>query len=118
MSTLFNRIDTVFLQVTDMEISIKWYTEVLGFQLRWYHKESGYAAINIGETPLTLVHANEVTPGTHAPFNFYTSDIKKAYETLVNLGVEVEDIEDHGDVMSFHFKDPDNNLLGVCYFEE
>jgi catechol 2,3-dioxygenase-like lactoylglutathione lyase family enzyme len=118
MSQLFKRIDTVFLEVTDMDRSIKWYTEVLGFNLRWYVQETGYAAINIGETPLTLVKANEVKPATYSPFNFYTPDINKAYEELKRNGVDVEEIVDYGDVLSFNFKDPDGHILGVCYFEE
>ncbi len=51
MSALFKRIDTVFLEVTDMEKSIKWYTEVLGFSVRWHDEENGYAAIEMGKHP-------------------------------------------------------------------
>jgi predicted enzyme related to lactoylglutathione lyase len=118
MGDLFKRIVTVFLEVTDMDRSIKWYSEVLGFKIRWYSKETGYAAINIGETPLTIVRTNEVKPATHIPFNFYSSDINKAYEELKKNGVDVEEIVDHGDVLTFDFKDPDGHLLSVCYFEE
>ncbi|MFD1739614.1 VOC family protein [Bacillus salitolerans] len=118
MSHLFKRIDTVFLEVSDMDESIKWYTDVLGFSLRWYQQEGGYAAINIGETPLTLVRSKEVTPSSHCPFNFYTSDIHKAHQELKSKGVQVEEIVDYGDVLSFNFKDLDGHTLGVCYFAE
>lgn len=118
MGDLFKRIDTVFLEVTDIERSIQWYTNVLGFTLRWVAKDTGYAAINIGETPLTLVQAREVKPGTHCPFNFYSPSINQAYDHLKKNGVDVEEIVDYGDVLSFNFKDPDGHLLGVCYFEE
>jgi catechol 2,3-dioxygenase-like lactoylglutathione lyase family enzyme len=118
MSQLFKRIDTVFLQVSDIDESIKWYTETLGFNLRWFDNENGYAAINVSETPLTLVRVKEVKPATHNPFNFYTSDINKVHEELNKKGVEVEDIVDYGNVLSFNFKDLDGNTLGVCYFEE
>lgn len=59
MSTLFKRIDTVFLKVNDFEKAIDWYCSVLGFTLRWKHEAGGYAALNIGETPLTLVRSSE-----------------------------------------------------------
>ncbi|NLP52580.1 VOC family protein [Bacillus sp. RO1] len=118
MSKLFNRIDTVFLEVTDMEKSIGWYTDVLGFSVRWHDVENGYAAIEMGETPLTLVGAEEVTPGSHCLLNFYSADINAAHQKLVESGVQVEDVMDYGTVLSFEFKDPDGHILGVCYFEE
>ncbi|KMJ57350.1 hypothetical protein AB685_17850 [Bacillus sp. LL01] len=118
MSALFKRIDTVFLEVTDMERSINWYTEVLGFSVRWHDVENGYAAIEVGETPLTLVHAEKVTPASHCLLNFYSSDIYVAHQKLRENGVEVEDVMDYGTVMSFEFKDPDGHILGVCSFEE
>ncbi|WP_226683021.1 VOC family protein [Sutcliffiella horikoshii] len=118
MSELFKRIDTVFLEVTDMEKSIGWYTDVLGFSVRWHDVENGYAAIEMGETPLTLVRAEKVTPGSHCLLNFYSSDIYDAHQKLRERGVPVDDVVDYGTVLSFEFKDPDGHILGVCYFEE
>ncbi|WP_404349240.1 VOC family protein [Sutcliffiella horikoshii] len=118
MSKLFKRIDTVFLEVTNMERSIGWYTEVLGFSVRWHDVENGYAAIEMGETPLTLVRAEKVTPGTHCLLNFYSADIYVAHMKLAERGVSVDDVIDYGAVLSFEFKDPDGHTLGVCYFEE
>lgn len=118
MSALFKRIDTVFLEVTDMEKSIKWYTEVLGFSVRWHDEENGYAAIEMGETPMTLVRAVKVTPASHCLLNFYSSDIYAAHQKLQENGVEVDAVIDYGTVLSFEFKDPDGHILGVCYFEE
>lgn len=118
MERLFKRIDTVFLQVKDLEKSVNWYVEVLGFDLRWTDNENGYAAINISETPLTLVRTDNVIQSALSPFNFYSSDIERAHTALIEKGVEVEDIIDYGNVLSFNFKDLDGNKLGVCYFEE
>jgi catechol 2,3-dioxygenase-like lactoylglutathione lyase family enzyme len=121
VSTLFKRIDTVFLHVKHFDQAIEWYVENLGFTLRWRHDESGYAALNIGETPLTLVRTKEGTElhdSEHAQFNFFTSNIKEAHRQLKERGVDVEPIQDHGDVLSFDFKDLDGNRLGVCHFQE
>lgn len=118
MSALFKRIDTVFIEVTDMPRSINWYTEVFGFSVRWNDVENGYAAIEMGETPLTLVQADKVTPGSHCLLNFYSSDIYNAHQKLRERGIPVDDVVDYGTVLSFEFKDPDGHILGVCYFEE
>ncbi len=121
MTALFKRIDTVFLKVMDLDQAINWYTKVLGFTLRWRMDEGGYAALNISETPLTLVQVprdTEFTPTTFSSFNFYVSDITEAHNHLKEHQVEVGEIEDGGDVKWFWFKDPDGNRLEVCYFQE
>jgi catechol-2,3-dioxygenase len=119
MSMLFKRIDTVFLKVKNFEKAIKWYSDVLGFSVRWVHEEGGYAALEIGETPLTLVRANEnFKPVMEAYFNFYVPDLNDVYKHLKSYDVEVTDIVDHGDVQTFDFKDPDGNTLSVCHFAE
>lgn len=122
MSGLFKRIDTVFLKVKDFDKAIDWYTTVLGFSVRWVHQDGGYAALNIGETPLTLVKAGE---GEELPkkspisFNFYSPNIEAAHAHLIENNVEVEPINSESDgVKWFRFKDLEGNSLEVCYFKE
>lgn len=119
MGKMFARIDTVFLHVKDFQNAIQWYESVLDFEVRWKNEEGGYCALNIGETPLTLVRSKEVVnPSDNCLFNFYTADIEKAYEHLQSRGVEVFPIEDFGGVQSFEFLDLEGNKLGVCWFQE
>lgn len=114
MSTLFKRIDTVFLKVKDLDQAIEWYTKVLGFDLRW--KVEGYAALNISETPLTLVQATgEFSPIKESSFNFYVSDVNEAHEHLKKHGVQLGPIESN-EVQWFWFSDSDGNRLEVCSF--
>jgi catechol-2,3-dioxygenase len=121
MSKLFKRIDTVFLKVRDFDKAIQWYGEVLGLEVRWRHDEGGYAALNVGETPLTLVRMSpndEAAQDGRISFNFYVPDIHQAHQHLKDHGVDVGEIVDYGDVLSFNFSDLDGNQLGVCYFAE
>lgn len=119
MSNYFERIDTVFLYVSDLEKSIEWYTTVLGLKLIWNMGE--YAALSVakGETPLTLaqVPKEEICTSTWEKFNFFTSDIDKVQEALIVNGVEADPINEADGVRFFNFKDPDGNTLGACYFE-
>jgi len=121
MSSLFKRIDTVFLPVKDFGKAVDWYCDVLGFTVRWKDDLSGYAALNIGETPLTLVRKSEEelhNGKSHVTFNFFTADVEKAYQHLVDCQVNVEPIQDEGSVKWFKFQDLEGNPLEVCHFKE
>lgn len=118
MEQLFKRIDTVFLTVQNLNEAIEWYTGVLNFSLRWKH--GNYAALNIGETPLTLRQAEtaDFKPLKEAFFNFYVENIELVYQHLLDNGVEVEEIKKEDDVQWFRFYDRDGNALEVCHFAE
>ncbi|MBT2687461.1 VOC family protein [Bacillus sp. ISL-47] len=121
MSGIFKRIDTVFLQVNDFEKAIDWYSTVLGFPVRWKDDLSGYAALEIGETPLTLIRSSkQVKERKNSPisFNFFVADIEEAHRHLLRHEVKAEQIQDDGTVKWFEFEDLDGNKLGVCHFNE
>ena len=116
MKGLVKRIDTVFIEVSDLDFSIKWYTEILGLTMRW--NRNGYAAFTIGETSLTLVQSTDVKPAKHCPFNFFTNDIDAVHEILVANKVDTEDIADYSDIRTFDFKDPDGHIFNFCQLVE
>lgn len=115
---MFKRIDTVFLPVRNLDRAIAWYTETFGFTLRWKHVD--YAAINVGETPMTLYQPQgEFKPvSDHMPFNFYHGEIDAAHARLQAAGATVGDVNHSKDFAFFEFTDPDGNRLGVCWFPE
>ena len=116
MRELVKRVDTVFLEVRDLENSIKWYSEILGLTLRW--NRNGYAAFTIGETSLTLVQSTNIKPANHYPFNFFTDDIESVHKFLVESKVNTDDIAYYDDLSTFDFKDPDGHILNFCQFDE
>ncbi len=112
------RIDTIFLPVTDFESAVTWYSDVLGFPTRWRNDENGYAALEIGETPLTLVRSTEPYRGERELFNFYTADIEETHRELQNRGVDVDSIQETADVDFFQFRDVCGNVLAFCCYEQ
>lgn len=111
---MFSRIDTVFVYVSDLAQSVAWYTQNLGFEQRWIH--GNVAALNVGETALTLMQEDGKTASSQVHFNFYTAEIAEAHAKLTSRSVPVTDIVDYGDVTVFYITDPDGNQLGVCSF--
>lgn len=112
------RIDTVFLPVSNLEDAVEWYTETLGFPARWRDDESGYAALDVGETPLTLVRSDDHRPSEDELFNFYTSDADATHAKLRERGVDVRAIEEETGVRFFRFRDVCDNTLAFCSYDE
>lgn len=114
---LVKRIDTVFLPVRSLDSSVEWFMHHLGVSLRWKH--GAYAALNLGETPLTLVETPDATPLGQVLINFYAPDIAAAHARLAGAGVQVSPLhkeEDH--LIHFEFKDLDGNALEMCWYPQ
>lgn len=123
---LSERIDTVFLPVIDLDDSIEWYTDVLGFDLRWRADDGSYAAIEIGETPLTLfehdgaplsIASPDSTGDEHELLNFYTADIESVHERLRERDLDPAPITDFPGIRTFRFSDPSGNCLAFCEYD-
>ncbi|WP_261129284.1 VOC family protein [Bacillus sp. Marseille-Q3570] len=114
---MIERIDTVCLLVNDVEISSKWYQDVLGF--KEVFMEEGYRVLSVGtgSVPLTIEEGDpNPTPNQNYPI-FFTKDIKQTYEKLKEHGVKVGEIHNDDVNNFFDFYDLDNNKLQVCFFE-
>jgi catechol-2,3-dioxygenase len=114
MEQLFDRMDTVFLRVSDFEQAFNWYHETLGLPVVW--RTDMIATFQIGDkTPMTLVKQDAVAD-EHPLFNFYAADIQKAHETLQQRGVSVGTMRDYGTVQMFDFTDMEGHVLNVCHY--
>ncbi|MDZ5472897.1 VOC family protein [Bacillus sp. 31A1R] len=120
MSTsLLNDIHYFRIPVVNLEQSVTWYTECLGFQLRFNQGDLAVLALNSG--PLyVLVEADQDSRG-HFTINgqpefsvgFTTSNIRKLHDHLSHNGVKVEHIQEDNGHNFFYFYDPSGNKLQV-----
>ncbi len=105
---------TLSMPVKDLDASIDWYTEILGFKLLyrvddigWCELQSSVENVNVG-----LSQVENPQPGGATP-TFGVDDIQTAQESLRASGANLEGevITYPGMVKLLNFYDPDGNSL-------
>ncbi|MBN8208159.1 VOC family protein [Bacillus sp. NTK071] len=117
--SLFEKIDTICLQVYDVEQSSEWYQDVVG--LKEVYKDRTYRILSVenGGTPITIEENKELIDSRHHTVYpiFFTKDITKAFTHLKENGVTVGSLKRDGTNYFFDFFDLDHNKLQVCYWK-
>jgi catechol 2,3-dioxygenase-like lactoylglutathione lyase family enzyme len=120
--SLFERIDSIYVSVTDLQASTAWYRDHLSLKIHKQEKGSTQFKVYGGETKLTLVEMASFRPIHYvdeqhkAPyFNLHTLDFEKTYEWLQAKGVTLSEENNNEFIRCFELTDPDDNWLGVCY---
>jgi catechol 2,3-dioxygenase-like lactoylglutathione lyase family enzyme len=98
-------------QVSDVERSVAWYSEVLGLTPTWKW-EDHIAGMSIGDLELYLDHADDPSPSRVAVF---VDDADAGYEQYRAAGAMFADGLDTKPwgVRRFTVRDPDGNLIDV-----
>ncbi|KKO52742.1 VOC family protein [Paenibacillus sp. DMB20] len=116
-----NRVDTIFIHVTDLEKSVEWYSKLLGVDVKGPVQGPIYTFdMGAGRPGLTLDNhcfddMHEIKPLNHPLFNLSAVDINAAYQHVKDLGAEiVNEIQTFPDLSEFSFKDPDGNIMMIC----
>ena len=109
----FNGGLTCAMQVTDMEKSIKWYSDVLGFKLLYKVEEMGWCEMAT-PTPgvaLGISQVEKVTNRGNIKLTFGVNDIEGSRAALESKKVKFEGptMEIPGMVKLATFFDPDDN---------
>ena len=95
-SPVFNKMNTVFIHVSNLKSSVKWYSELLNQEYKMSEVKSPVYNLNIdGETGLTLDAGPEgtekqIVASLHPIFNFHTEDIKEAYEFVKGMDYTID----------------------------
>ncbi|MEQ2528276.1 VOC family protein [Robertmurraya yapensis] len=117
-SPIKNKINLVFIPVTDIQKAKEWYTMILGledgedfFEHLFVAKMEG-AGLILDTMPMWKDEMGKV-PRINVPvIQFGTDDIHASYEFMKEHGVELVTEIEHEQF--FVFKDLDGNLLMVC----
>jgi catechol-2,3-dioxygenase len=118
----------VLLRVLDLDRSKKFYGEVLGFKILEEDPEHGgtFMALDGQSHAIDLFQVKDAdaalrqTPGVrglgHIAFRVEREeDLKDAYASLREHGVEITRTIDHVSQKSIYFNDPDGNTLEIYY---
>jgi catechol-2,3-dioxygenase len=128
MGMKIKRVGHVALRVADQERSRAFYSDLLGFGVSEEDPEHGGVFMTLGEN----FHALDVFPHPdpanapkperdqiglfHIAFEVASyQDLKDAYCTLVEYGVQLSHATDHVSQRSIYFSDPDGNRLEIYY---
>lgn len=120
-SPVTNKINTIFVHVSDLEKSVKWYGELLGQEFDLTAVERPVYNIKMdGHTGLTLDagpegNTKKQATTTYPIFNFHTENIDDSYAYVKELGYDVEsEITRFNDFSFFTVYDPDGNIIMIC----
>jgi catechol 2,3-dioxygenase-like lactoylglutathione lyase family enzyme len=106
---------TCALGVTDLERSIAWYRDLLGFELLYRREDIGWAELKtaVKEVNVGLSERREAGGEGGATLTFGVTDLEAAKAALDAAGVrqDGEIIEIDGLVRLLTFFDPDDNAL-------
>ncbi|MFD2638940.1 VOC family protein [Piscibacillus salipiscarius] len=121
ISPIKNQINTIFVHVSDLERSVKWYCQLLNqdYNLSTVSKPVYNVRIN-DYTGLTLDagpsgEIKTVAPSPYPLFNFHTDNIDESYEYVNSLGFKnLSSIIRFQDFSYFTVSDPDENIIMIC----
>ncbi|XXM73140.1 VOC family protein [Lysinibacillus sphaericus] len=120
-SPIVNQINTVFVHVSNLKESVRWYSELLGQEYDLNVVEDPVHNMEINHfTGLTLDAGpagmrKQLNPLGEPLFNFHTEDIDEAFTFVKEMGVQVAGgIVRFDDFSFFTVKDPDGNVVMIC----
>ncbi|OIK12640.1 VOC family protein [Bacillus sp. MUM 13] len=118
--SFIEQVHYIRIPVKDLELSAKWYRDVLGLQLQNNTEEFAILKVNEGPFLLILVPTDDETFAHFTIDNvqefsigFTSPELPKFHQHLIDNQVKVEDIKEDNGHAYFHFYDPNGNKLQV-----
>lgn len=121
------RICHLLLRVSDLKTSLSFYCDLIGFELV-EHKDthhSNTAFLSLGENGHTVdlveMDGSLLSSSARSRLHHFAlqvdsfDDLKEAYFSIVDRGYKVVKATDHIAQKSIYIKDPDGNIVEICY---
>ncbi|MBE9914189.1 VOC family protein [Paenibacillus donghaensis] len=117
---MFHRVLAVFLPVRDLESSIRWYSDVLGFKLHNHWGQGADLMIGASETVVTMICMDEMLQrqaiqamNGRAYYSLQTSAIHEVYRKLSTMGVTDGPCREQNGVNMFHVMSPEGLTIRI-----
>jgi predicted enzyme related to lactoylglutathione lyase len=117
-SPVKNHVGSIFIHVKDMNRAIAFYSALLGLPKKDTAHEGTIYDLPVSGGSGIILDANKgvVAKQDAKPLFFYdTNDIYQSYDHVKSINAEIfSEIEEHGDISFFNFRDSEGNLLMIC----
>ncbi|MBT2688974.1 VOC family protein [Bacillus sp. ISL-47] len=117
-SPVKNQVGAIFIHVKDMNRAIDFYSQLLGHPKKETAHEGMIYDLPVSGGSGIILDANKgvVAKQDAKPLFFFdTNDIYQSYDYVKSLNAEIfSEIEEHGDISFFNFRDSEGNLLMIC----
>ncbi|WP_309121846.1 VOC family protein [Paenibacillus sp.] len=117
---MFHRVLAVFLPVRDLEASVRWYTEALGFSLYHHWGDGADLKVGDGETIVTMIRMDEPTfrraregVRDRPYFSLRTANIHETYRALAAIGATADRCAEQDGVSRFHARSPEGIRIRI-----
>jgi len=123
-TSLFSEIHFIDIPVSNLESSINWYSNTLGFNQTFRNEDMAIFKLDAG--PVLNINRTTNTERPHWRVNeikrpvigFLTKDIHASHQELRSKEVKVSHIRDEGMGYFFEFFDLDDNYFSVIQYPE
>ncbi|WP_179134105.1 VOC family protein [Halobacillus massiliensis] len=121
-SIAVKQINTVFVHVRDLKISVRWYSDLLGQSVKEEDIMKPVYTFPLSETTSLTIDAGpddaprkEFHPLPYPLFNLHTHDIDKSWKAAIEKGLSfASDLTEFDDFAFFTLYDPDENQVMIC----
>ncbi|MCA1029739.1 VOC family protein [Bacillus timonensis] len=115
---VMNRVGAIFIHVTDMNRAIHFYSNLFGLPIHETAHEGTIYDLPVSGGSQIILDSNKShlpNEGEKARLFFDTNNLQQSYHHVRDLGAEIySEIEEHGDISFFTFRDTEGNLMMIC----